>query len=80
METEADADDSLSFYQREYLIKIAALCKSRNVEMILINTQTYKSEIYGRLDKPEDFRNAYLPEVTYWDYFAFPLPNDCYAI
>ena len=70
--------DSISFYQKEYLLKIADFCKSRNVELILINTPTYKPEIYDDNDKLEDFRNTCLPEVTYWDYSAFPLPDGCY--
>jgi hypothetical protein len=69
----------ISFYQKEYLLKIAALCKSRNVELILINAPTYRPETYGSLDLLNEFRETYLPDVTYWDYSAFPLPDDAYG-
>ncbi|MDR1581941.1 MAG: hypothetical protein LBS55_01570, partial [Prevotellaceae bacterium] len=72
-------EEGIWFYQKEYLLKIVDLCKSRNIELILINTPTYKPEIYGDLDKLNDFHNAYLPEIKYWDYSAFPLPDDCYG-
>jgi hypothetical protein len=71
--------EGISPTQKEYLLKIAGLCKFRNVELILINPPTYKPEIYGNLDKLNDYHNTYLPEVTYWDYSAFPLPDDGYG-
>jgi hypothetical protein len=72
-------ETDISFYQKEYLLKIVSLCKSKNVELILINTPTYKPEIYGNIDKLNDYYNAYLSGVKYMDYSAFPLPDSCYG-
>ncbi|MDR1594034.1 MAG: hypothetical protein LBS43_06055 [Prevotellaceae bacterium] len=72
-------EENISFYQKEYLLKIADLCKSRNVKLILINPPTYKPEIYGNIDKLNNFHNTYLPEVTFWDCSTLPLPDDCYG-
>ncbi|MDR2414458.1 MAG: hypothetical protein LBD64_05695, partial [Odoribacteraceae bacterium] len=72
-------DTTISLLQKEYLLKIVDLCRSRNVELILINTPTYKPEKYGNLDKLRAYYNTYLPGVKYMDYSAFPLPDSCYG-
>jgi hypothetical protein len=72
-------ETDISFYQREYLLKIIDLCKSRNVALILINTPTYKPEIYGNINKLNDYYNAYLSGVKYLDYSAFSLSDFCYG-
>jgi hypothetical protein len=64
----------ISFYQKEYLMKISDLCKFKNVKLILINSPTYKPEIYGNIDKLNDYYNTYLSGIKYMDYSAFPLP------
>jgi hypothetical protein len=70
---------NLSLYQSEYLLKTVNLCKSENVELLLINTPIYKPEIYGDIDKLNEFYNTYFSEVKYLDYSAFPLPDFCYG-
>ncbi|MDR0765317.1 MAG: hypothetical protein LBF09_00055 [Odoribacteraceae bacterium] len=72
-------DKSLSLHQKKYLLKIVDLCKSRNVELILINTPIYKPEIHGDLDLLKAYHNAYLSGIKYMDYSAFPLPDSCYG-
>jgi hypothetical protein len=70
---------TLAVYQKAYLLKIAELCKSRDVELILLNTPMYKPEVYGNKESANDFHDACLPDVRYMDYSAFPLPDSCYA-
>jgi hypothetical protein len=69
----------ISFYQKEYLLKIINLCKSENVELVLINPPAYKPEIYGNINKLNDYYNTYLHGVKYLDYSAFPLSDSCYG-
>jgi hypothetical protein len=78
-EADGKQPQGISLCQKEYLLKIVDLCKSRGVELILINPPTYKPELYGDIDKVNDYLNTYLPGVTYLDYSAFPLPNECYG-
>jgi hypothetical protein len=70
---------NISLYQSEYLLKIVDLCKFKNVELILINTPVYKPEIYGNVNKLNDFYDTYLSGIKYLDYSAFPLPDSCYG-
>jgi hypothetical protein len=72
-------ETDISFYQKEYLLKIINLCKSENVELILINPPSYKPEIYGNIGKLNDYCKVYLPDVKYLDYSAFPLSDSCYG-
>jgi hypothetical protein len=74
----AERAREISFYQKEYLLKIVDLCKSKNVELILINSPIYKPEIYGDIDKLNDYYNTYLSGIKYLDYSAFALPDSCY--
>jgi hypothetical protein len=71
--------DSISVYQKAYLLKIAELCKSKDVELILMNVPTYKPEKYGDNEFANDFHGAYMSDVKYMDYSAFPLPDSCYG-
>jgi hypothetical protein len=71
--------DSVSDYQKTYILKIAELCRSEGVELILLNSPTYKPEVYENNALANDFRNACLPDVKYMDYSAFPLPDSCYG-
>jgi hypothetical protein len=72
-------DDSISVYQKTYLLKIAELCKSKSVELILMSTPTYKPDTYRKNEVANDFHDAYMPDVKYMDYSAFPLPDSCYG-
>ncbi|MDR0422404.1 MAG: hypothetical protein LBH72_05265 [Proteiniphilum sp.] len=77
---EEDGDSiNLAVYQKAYLLKIVELCKSRDVELILLNTPTYKPEKYGDNEFANDFHGAYMPDVKYMDYSAYPLPDSCYG-
>jgi hypothetical protein len=76
---QAEAETGIAFYQKEYLLKIVDLCKSRNVKLILINPPTYKPEVYGSIDKLNEYYDTYLSGTTYMDYSAFPLPDSCYG-
>ncbi|MDR0427925.1 MAG: hypothetical protein LBH12_04905, partial [Dysgonamonadaceae bacterium] len=69
---------TISAYQKAYLLKIAELCKSRDVELILLNVPMYKPEVYGDNELANDFHDAYLSDVKYMDYSAFTLPDSCY--
>jgi hypothetical protein len=73
-----EEETSISLCQKEYLLKITDLCKSRNVKLVLINTPVYKPDVYGNIDKLNNFYNTYLSGVKYMDYSAFPLPDSCY--
>ncbi|MDR0370332.1 MAG: hypothetical protein LBH80_00530 [Prevotellaceae bacterium] len=72
------AIDSISVYQKTYLLKIAELCKSKGVELILLSTPD-KLEVYGGNELANDFHEAYLPDVKYMDYSTFHLPDSCYG-
>ena len=74
---EGGRDTTISLYQKEYLLKIVELCRSRGVELILVNTPVYKPEVYGNLDRLTDYYNRYLPGVKYMDYSGFPLDDSC---
>jgi hypothetical protein len=78
-DTVAVLNTDTTTYDREYLLKIVELCKSKNITLILINTPTYKPEIYGELDKVNAYYRAYLQGVKYLDYSAFPLADSCYS-
>jgi hypothetical protein len=70
---------NISLYQKEYLLKIIDLCKSRNVKLILITTPTYKPEMYGTIDKLNDYYNTYLSGIKHVDCSDFLLPDSCYG-
>jgi hypothetical protein len=77
--TQPSEEKPYSPIQKKYLLKIVSLCKSNNITLILINTPTYKPDLYGHLDTVNDFYNTYLSGVTDINYSAFPLPDSCYA-
>jgi hypothetical protein len=66
-------------YQKNYLLKIVDLCKSKNVKLILINTPTYNATRYGHLTWLQDYYNTYLNDTEYLDFSGFPLPDSCYG-
>jgi hypothetical protein len=72
-------ETGISFYQKEYLLKIINLCKSKNVELILINPPVYKPAIYWNINKLNDYYNTYLSDIKYLDYSAFSLSDFCYG-
>ncbi|MDR0422049.1 MAG: hypothetical protein LBH72_03445 [Proteiniphilum sp.] len=74
-----ERDANISIYQKTYLLKIAELCKSKDVELILLNVPMYKPEVYGEKELSDDFHEAYMPDVKYMDYSSFPLPDSCYG-
>ncbi|MDR0543758.1 MAG: hypothetical protein LBG30_00195 [Odoribacteraceae bacterium] len=74
---ETSGERGLSIFQRDYLQKIAGLCKSRGAELILMTMPLYKPEVYGEMEKLNAYREAYLPDAKYMDYSAFPLADSC---
>jgi hypothetical protein len=68
----------LSEHQRDYLLKIVELCKTKQVELILINTPTYNAQKYESTDKLNDFYDTYLKGTKYRDYSGYSLPDSCY--
>jgi hypothetical protein len=76
---ERDRRDRISSIQKNYLLKIAELCKSKGIRLILISTPTYNAEQYGSTDKLWNYYNNYLSDVQFIDYSKFSLPDSCYA-
>jgi hypothetical protein len=72
-------EDEYSLYQLDYLLKIVALCKERNIELILINTPIYNSDKYGYKDKLADYYENNFSGVKYLDYSDFSLPEEGYG-
>jgi hypothetical protein len=69
----------ISSIQKNYLLKIAELCKSKGIILILISTPTYNAEQYGSTDKLLNYYNKYLSDIQFMDYSGFSLPDSCYA-
>jgi hypothetical protein len=63
-----------SLYNYNNLLKIAELCRQFNIELILFNSPTYASEIYGRKNELADYYNRYLSTIKYLDFSDFILP------
>ena len=72
-------DSGVLGYQFDYLLKIIELCKTYNVELILINTPIYNSEIYGKKNELVNYNNGYFAEVKYLYFADYPLPDNGYA-
>jgi hypothetical protein len=68
-----------SAYQLEFLLKIVELCERYNVELILFNSPTFKSEQYGNLDELSNYYNKHLKGIKYIDYSNFDLPEYGYG-
>ena len=77
-ETNIFAHEEELGYQFDYLMKIVELCKIYNVELILINTPTYKSEIYSN-NTLQSYYNRYFSQIKYLDFSDFVLPDSGYG-
>jgi hypothetical protein len=71
--------EGYSLYQLEYLQNIIQLCKQYNVELILLNSPTYASEIYGNKDDLVNYYNCYFSTIKYLDFSDFNLPQYGYG-
>lgn len=69
----------ISEYQKEYLLKIIDFCKSKGIELILINTPIFQAEQYGYPNELSGFYYQYLQGTTYFNYSSFHLPDSCYG-
>jgi hypothetical protein len=76
--TSNETDDDWNLCQKEYLLKIANLCKQKDVCLILIATPVYRPDRYDNLERLYDYRQKYLPEACFLDYSNFSLPDSCY--
>jgi hypothetical protein len=72
-------NEILSEYQTNYLLKIAALCKTKQVELILINTPMYNVHKYGNIEELNNFYDTYLKGTKYLDCSGYSLPDSCYG-
>jgi hypothetical protein len=77
--SKSQQSEILSEHQRNYLLKIVELCKTKQVELILINTPIYDAQKYGSTDKLNNFYDTYLKGTKYWDYSGYPLPDSYYG-
>jgi hypothetical protein len=76
--TPNEPGDEWNLSQKEYLLKIANLCKQKGVCLILIATPVYRPDKYDNLERLYDYRQKYLPEACFLDYSNFSLPDSCY--
>jgi hypothetical protein len=73
------SDPPLSEIQISYLNKINALCKERNVALVLISIPMYKPEIYDfPKEKLHSLYNNYFEEIPFADYSFLSFPDSCY--
>lgn len=63
----------------EYIRKIAAYCKRKNITLVLINTPVYQWNRYVDDEQFEKNRKQYFSDILYLDYKDFPLADSCYA-
>jgi hypothetical protein len=68
-----------ALYTYDYIIKIYELCKQYDVELILFNSPTYNSEIYGNKDVLLDYYNNHFSTIRYLDLSDFTLPKYGYG-
>ena len=64
--------------QKEYLYKIIDLCKKYNVELILLSTPIYNPEVFGNIDKMNEYHLKYLNGIKMLNYTSFALPDEYY--
>lgn len=63
----------------EYIRKIAAYCKRKNIKLILINTPVYRWEKYVDHEQFEANRKRFFSDIEYLDYKDFPVADSCRA-
>lgn len=77
--TKNDTEEKVSKISVEYIRKIAAYCKRKNITLILINTPVYQWHKYVDHDQFERNRKKYFGDILYLDYKDFPLADSCRA-
>ena len=65
--------------QYQALEKIKNLCSEKDITLILINTPTYKPELYSNQTVFNQQIKEYLPDFTYRDYSEFKLEDNCFG-
>lgn len=77
--------EEFSSLQYEYLKKIVAFCKEKNIKLILLNTPVYE-DYYKQI--PKEFTDEYYrlmnelsdgDKVEFFDYYDFKVPDDFYG-
>jgi hypothetical protein len=71
--------EKLSQVSIDYIRKIAAYCKRKNITLILINTPVYHWEKYVDHERFEANRKKYFGDIKYLDYKDFPIADSCRA-
>jgi hypothetical protein len=77
--TREDRPEKVSQISLEYIRKIAAYCRRKNITLILINTPVYQWNKYVDKEQFEKNRQKYFSDILYLDYKDFPLADSCYA-
>lgn len=62
-----------------YLDNIVKLCQSKNKKLIFISTPIYKAEAIYNTKYFYDFLSNNYPDIEFWDYTNFQVPDSCYA-
>lgn len=63
--------------QIEYLRKIVDLSRSRGAKIIFLNPPLYHAEEFFDVPYFESVLRENFPDVKFWDYGDFPIPDDC---
>ncbi|MCR5183158.1 MAG: hypothetical protein K6B46_00460 [Opitutales bacterium] len=63
--------------QLKYLKKIIALAREHDCKIILLNPPIYHAREFLDVDYFETVMAEHFPDVEYWDYADFPVPDDC---
>lgn len=71
-------DDSVgNVRQVEYLRKIVDFTRSRGVRIIFLNLPLYHDDEFFDVPYFENLLKEKFPDVEFWDYADFPIPDDC---
>ncbi len=76
-------DDSVfepSTEQTTYLDEIIALCKEKNIKVILLTVPSYPTADYAiRNKKMNRYIYSRYPDIEHWDYEFIQMPDSCYG-
>jgi hypothetical protein len=77
--TRGGPPEKLSQVSIDYVHKIAAYCKKKNITLILINTPVYQWNKYVNHEEFEANRKRFFGDIMYLDYKDFPIADSCRA-
>lgn len=69
--------DTVSTITVNYIRKVAAFCKERNIELILLNAPVYQWNRYVNVAEFDTNRRKYFSDIHFLDYSDFPVADSC---